>query len=76
MQKLDWKIRAENDLFDILNYIGRNNPDAAVELVQKSRTKVNGLREHPTRYRAGRVIQRKHSQPPHKLMGKGLNMRF
>jgi addiction module RelE/StbE family toxin len=52
---LEWKVQAENDLFDILDYIGHDDPDAAVELVQKIRTKVDGLRERPTLYRAGRI---------------------
>lgn len=55
MRRLEWKVQAENDLFDILDYIGHNNPDAAVESVQKIRTKVEGLRERPTLYRAGRM---------------------
>ena len=55
MRRLEWKAQAENDLFDILDYIGRDNPDAAVEVVQKIRTKVDGLRERPTLYRAGRI---------------------
>jgi toxin ParE1/3/4 len=55
VRRLEWKAQAENDLFDILDYIGRDNPDAAVELVQKIRTKVDGLRERPTLYRAGRI---------------------
>ncbi|SOE93831.1 ParE toxin of type II toxin-antitoxin system, parDE [Burkholderia sp. D7] len=55
VRRLEWKVQAENDLFDILDYIGHDNPDAAVELVQKIRTKVDGLRERPTLYRAGRI---------------------
>ena len=55
MRSLEWKVQAENDLFDILDYIGHDNPDAAVALVQKIRTKVDGLRERPTLYRAGRI---------------------
>lgn len=55
MRRLEWKVQAENDLFDILDYIGQDNPDAAVELVQKIRAKVDGLRERPTLYRAGRI---------------------
>jgi plasmid stabilization system protein ParE len=35
--------------------IGHDNPDAAVELAQKIRTKLDGLRERPTLYRAGRM---------------------
>jgi toxin ParE1/3/4 len=55
VRRLEWKIQAENDLFDILDYIGHDNPDAAVQLVQKIRTKVDGLRARPTLYRAGRI---------------------
>jgi len=51
VRRLEWKVQAENDLFDILDYIGHENPDAAVELVRKIRTKVDGLRERPTLYR-------------------------
>jgi toxin ParE1/3/4 len=40
---------------DILDYIGQDNPDAAVELVQKIHEKTEGLRTRPTLYRAGRV---------------------
>jgi hypothetical protein len=35
VRRLEWKVQAENDLFDILDSIGHDNPDAAVELVQK-----------------------------------------
>jgi toxin ParE1/3/4 len=55
VRRLEWKVQAENDLFDILDYIGHDDPDAAVELVQKIRTKVDGLRERPTLYRVGRI---------------------
>jgi toxin ParE1/3/4 len=40
---------------DILDYIGQDNPDAAVELVQKIHEKAEGLLARPTLYRAGRV---------------------
>jgi toxin ParE1/3/4 len=33
VRRLEWKVQAENDLFDILDYIGHDNPDVAVELV-------------------------------------------
>lgn len=55
MRRLEWKVQAENDLFDILDYIGQDNPDAALQLVQKIRAKADGLRVRPTLYRAGRV---------------------
>lgn len=55
MRRLEWKVQAENDLFDILDYIGQDNPDAALELVQKIREKAAGLLIRPTLYRAGRI---------------------
>jgi addiction module RelE/StbE family toxin len=55
VRRLEWKVQAENDLFDILDYIAHDSPDAAVELVRKIRTKVDGLRERATLYRTGRV---------------------
>lgn len=59
MRRLEWKVQAENDLFDILDYVGRDNPDAALGLVEKIRTKIDGLRQRPTLYRAGRVAHAK-----------------
>ncbi|WP_429568711.1 type II toxin-antitoxin system RelE/ParE family toxin [Paraburkholderia sp. JPY419] len=53
VRRLEWKVQAENDLFDILDYIGRDNPDAALGLVEKIRTKVDGLRQRPTLYYQG-----------------------
>lgn len=55
MRRLEWKVQAENDRFDILDYIGQDNPDAALELVRKIRAKADGLRTRPTLYRAGRM---------------------
>lgn len=53
MRRLEWKVQAENDLFDL---IGHDNPDPAIDPVQKIRTKVEGLRgERPTLCRAGRI---------------------
>ncbi|WP_429446848.1 type II toxin-antitoxin system RelE/ParE family toxin [Paraburkholderia sp. 40] len=55
MRRLEWKVQAENDLFDILDYIGQDNPDAALELVRKIRAKADGLRTRPRLDRAGRM---------------------
>jgi plasmid stabilization system protein ParE len=55
VRRLERKVQAENDQFEILVYIGLENPGAAVELVQKIRAKIDGLRERPTLYRADRV---------------------
>ncbi|KVZ44391.1 type II toxin-antitoxin system RelE/ParE family toxin [Burkholderia ubonensis] len=46
---------AEEDLLSILEYIGEDDPDAALALVQMIREKVEGLRVRPRLYRAGRV---------------------
>lgn len=55
MRRLEWKVQAENDLFDILDYIGLDSPDSALELVGKIREKAEGLRTRPALYRAGRL---------------------
>ncbi|KGS33459.1 type II toxin-antitoxin system RelE/ParE family toxin [Burkholderia pseudomallei] len=46
---------AEEDLLDILEFIGEDDPNAALALVQMIREKVEGLRVRPRLYRAGRV---------------------
>ncbi|KVZ03091.1 type II toxin-antitoxin system RelE/ParE family toxin [Burkholderia stagnalis] len=46
---------AEEDLLCILEFIGEDDPDAALALVQMIREKVEGLRARPRLYRAGRV---------------------
>ncbi|AYQ89684.1 MULTISPECIES: type II toxin-antitoxin system RelE/ParE family toxin [Burkholderia] len=46
---------AEADLLDILEYIGKDDPDAALALVEMMREKVNGLAIYSRIYRAGRV---------------------
>ncbi|KVT35026.1 type II toxin-antitoxin system RelE/ParE family toxin [Burkholderia ubonensis] len=46
---------AEEDLLRILEYIGEDDSDAALALVQMIREKVEGLRVRPRLYRAGRV---------------------
>ncbi|QBL88293.1 type II toxin-antitoxin system RelE/ParE family toxin [Burkholderia pseudomallei] len=46
---------AEEDLLGILEFIGEDDPDAALALVQMIREKAEGLRVRPRLYRAGRV---------------------
>ncbi|QBP58834.1 type II toxin-antitoxin system RelE/ParE family toxin [Burkholderia pseudomallei] len=46
---------AEADLLGILEFIGEDDPDAALALVQMIREKVEGLRVRPKLYRAGRI---------------------
>jgi addiction module RelE/StbE family toxin len=55
VRRLEWRPLAEADLLDILDYIGQDNPDAALELAQKIHEKAEGLRARPALYRAGRV---------------------
>lgn len=55
MLRLKWRPLAEEDLLSILEYIGEDDPDAALALVQMIREKVEGLRVRPRLYRAGRV---------------------
>ncbi|KVD60437.1 type II toxin-antitoxin system RelE/ParE family toxin [Burkholderia ubonensis] len=46
---------AEEDLLGILEFIGEDDPDAALALVHTIREKAEGLRARPRLYRAGRV---------------------
>ncbi|TCW80464.1 type II toxin-antitoxin system mRNA interferase toxin, RelE/StbE family [Burkholderia sp. SRS-46] len=46
---------AEEDLLGILEFIGEDDPDAALALIQMIRERVEGLRVRPRLYRAGRV---------------------
>jgi toxin ParE1/3/4 len=55
VRRLEWKAQAEDDLLDIIDTIGADNPDAALAFAQKVHTKAEGLRSRPTLYRAGRM---------------------
>jgi toxin ParE1/3/4 len=55
VRRLEWRPLAEADLLEILEYIGQDNPDAALELVQTIHAKAEGLRSRPTLYRVGRM---------------------
>lgn len=55
MLRLKWRPLAEEDLLCILEFIGEDDPDAALALGQMIREKVEGLRVRPRLYRAGRV---------------------
>ncbi|WP_322065397.1 type II toxin-antitoxin system RelE/ParE family toxin [Burkholderia ubonensis] len=46
---------AEADLLGILEFIGEDDPDAALALVHMIREKAEGLRVRPRLYRAGRL---------------------
>jgi plasmid stabilization system protein ParE len=53
--RLKWRPLAEEDLLCILEFIGEDDPDAALALVHMIREKAEGLRVRPRLYRAGRV---------------------
>jgi addiction module RelE/StbE family toxin len=53
--RLKWRPLAETDLLDILDYIGQDNPDAALSLVEMIRDKTEALRTRPKMYREGRM---------------------
>lgn len=55
MLRLKWRPMAEEDLLGILEFIGEDDPDAALALVHTIREKAEGLRVRPRLYRAGRV---------------------
>jgi toxin ParE1/3/4 len=50
-----WTDPAQTDLYGILEYIARNNPDAADRSEIRIVAAVDGLTEHPRRGRPGRV---------------------
>jgi addiction module RelE/StbE family toxin len=53
--RLKWRPLAETDLLDILDYIGQDNPDAALSLVEMIQDKTEALRTRPKMYREGRM---------------------
>nr|WP_013207365.1 type II toxin-antitoxin system mRNA interferase toxin, RelE/StbE family [Ralstonia solanacearum]CBJ34352.1 Addiction module toxin, RelE/StbE [Ralstonia solanacearum PSI07] len=50
-----WLPQAIENLVDIVDYIGTDNPAAAVELGAQIRAKASRLADHPTLYKPGRV---------------------
>lgn len=55
MFRLEWKATAVDDLKVIVDYISRNNPDAAQALKNDIETKASRLRVNPRLYRVGRI---------------------
>lgn len=55
MLRVKWRPLAEEDLLGILEFIGEDDPEAALALVELIREKVEGLKARPRMYRAGRV---------------------
>jgi len=50
-----WLPRAVEQLLSIIDYIGEDNPSAAIELARTIRAKADTLSAYPNRYRPGRV---------------------
>lgn len=55
MTRLVWRPMAMADREAIMDYIGQDNPAAAIELDDEFEAKAEIARQRPTLYRAGRV---------------------
>lgn len=55
MLDLEWKESARTDLLELVDYIARDNPIAALKLLDELEAKAERLRERPKLYRPGRV---------------------
>ena len=55
MPDVTWKRIARSDLWDIVDYISDDNPDAAQELKDEIEAKAGELPRNPQMYRIGRV---------------------
>lgn len=53
---VDWRPEAVADLWEILEYIDEQNPQAAEELYAEIERATSALPEHPYLYRLGRVL--------------------
>lgn len=59
MKKIIWSPTARSKAKDILEYISKDNPDAALALIDQIEEKVNRLRENPE---VGRVLPEMQNQ--------------
>ncbi len=59
MKKIIWSPTARSKAKDILEYISRDNPDAALALIDQIEEKVNRLRQNPE---VGRVLPEMQNQ--------------
>ena len=55
MLRVEWRQKAAEDLLALVEYIARDNPDAAQALADEIRQKAAQASQHPTLYKAGRV---------------------
>lgn len=56
MPDLEWHPAARTDLWEIIDYIAEDNPDAALAMLDKIESKVAQLQDNPKLYKQGRVI--------------------
>jgi len=52
---LEWRPAARADLWDIIDYIAEDNPDAALAMLDQIEAKVALLQGNPKLYKVGRV---------------------
>ena len=55
MHDLAWRLKAEQDLQAIINWIGRDSPQRALSFGRELQSKALRLRENPLLYRIGRT---------------------
>ena len=55
MLQIIWNREAENDLAEIVEYLGNRNPGAAFDLVREIKKRIARLPRTPYLYRVGRV---------------------
>jgi len=55
MPEIEWKVIAQEDLANLINYIVEHNVDAAQKLKDEIQTKVANLANNPKLYQKGRV---------------------
>jgi toxin ParE1/3/4 len=52
---LAWRLKSEQDLQAIINWIGRDSPQRALSVAKELQSKALRLRENPLLYRSGRT---------------------
>lgn len=50
MVKIEWSVLALDDASGIVEYISKDNPEAALKLFHQIKDKVEHLPDHPRRY--------------------------
>jgi addiction module RelE/StbE family toxin len=57
MLQIIWNREAENDLAEIVEYLGNRNPRATFDLVREIKKRIARLPRNPYLYRVGRVAE-------------------